>query len=176
MTPQQQPPPQPGRTAPTFPDPASSPGDTTARFLNSMASPDPAVRQAAGAFARRRGAAVIVGLGDLAAHSDNAIAKSAKQALGEITHYAARPGAGNEARAVAAQLLVVANDTARPRAVRAHALHLLGFVAGDAHVPALGRLLADHEIGQDARMALERIGSSAARRALANVAKQTSGV
>lgn len=135
------------------------------RFLKSIASPDPQLRQVAGRFARRRGAPVIPGLADLMASDDKAIAKAAKMALRDITHYAAQPGAWRERLAVAQALLAVAASN-RPRMVRAEALHLLGFVADARFAPAVSALVGDNEVGEDARMALERIkaAQSAGRR------------
>lgn len=145
------------------PTAAAAPPLETARFLESMASPDPAARRAAATFARRRGASALPGLADLAASSDKAVAKAAQKAMTEITHHAARPGAPGEARQVADALLVIAQATARPRMVRAHALHLAGFVASTATAPALRALRTDKEVGEDARMAWERIGGKAAK-------------
>ena len=137
---------------------SAAPPTETAQFLQSMASPDAAVRRAAAAFARRRGAGALPGLADLAAAPDKALAKAAQKAMADITHHAARPGTPGESRQAAAALRTVAQATARPRMVRAHALHLLGFVATAADVPGLRALLADTEVGGDARLALERIG------------------
>jgi len=145
------------------PTAAAAPPET-ARFLESMASPDSSVRRAAAAFARRRGAGALPGLADLAASPDKALAKSAQKAMADITHHAARPGTPSEARQAADALLKIAQTTSRPRMVRAHALHLLGFVATDADVPGLRALLADTEVGGDARLALERISGKAAKR------------
>ncbi len=137
---------------------------TDAKFLESMASPDPAVRRAAAAFARRRGADALPGLADLAASSDKAVAKAAQKAMADIIHHAARPGAGGEAGQAAAALLNIAQAANRPRAVRAHALYLLGFVASKTAAPVLKGLMTDREIGEDARMALDRIGGGTAKR------------
>ncbi len=145
---------------------AASPPDAD-RFLESMASPDPAVRRAAAAFARRRGPGALTGLADLAASSDKAVAKAAQKAMADLTHHAARPGAPTEARQVSGALLTIAQTANRPRAVRAQALHLLGFVATDVAVPVLRSLLADPQVADDARMTLSRVGTRASRDALA---------
>lgn len=147
----------------TAPNPSPAPDAATARFLQSMASPDPAVRQAAAGFARRRGAPALPGLADLAGGQDKPIAKAAKKAMEDITHYAASPGAQREAHAVAQQLLAVA-ASGRPREVRSHALYLLGFVGTDEMVPALTTLFPNNEVGEDARMAAERISGKAVAR------------
>lgn len=138
----------------------------TADFLRDLASPDAAVRQAAAASARTQGAGAIAGLGDLASGPDKAVAKAARKALEDIAHHAARPGAkGKETQAVADQMALL-TDAKRPRALRAHALHLLGFVGRDKNVAGIARLLSDPQVGDDARMALERINTGAARKAL----------
>lgn len=135
--------------------------DTTAQFLESIASPDPQVRALALSFARRKGASVIPGLANVAAHTDPAIAKGAQQAMTDITHYACQPGFRAERAGVADALLGIARDTTRPRRVRAHALHLLGFAGGPVHAKAATVLEADPNIGEDARMACERIKRAA---------------
>ena len=137
----------------------TSSSDITTTFLKNLSSPDPVVRGVTARCARRRGAPALAGLADLAAGEDKPIAKAAKKAMEDITHYAARPGARDEAATVAAELLHIAEAKPRPRMVRAHALYLLGFAGDDRAIPGLTRLLPDPEIGEDARMALERIGS-----------------
>jgi HEAT repeat protein len=134
---------------------AASP-ENVALFLQDIASPNPQVRYMAWRFASRRGARAVVPLGDLAASEDKGVAKAAQGALQEIAFYAGRPDAQDEARAVAEQLLLLTAPS-RPRAVRANALHLLGFVADKPLALAIARLSQDPEVGEDARMALQRI-------------------
>jgi hypothetical protein len=126
-------------------------------FLKEIASADPQVRYTAWKFAGRMGASAVVPLGDLLASQNPAIVKAARGALQDITHYAARPGVRSEARAVAAELLKLAGPD-RSRLVRAEALTLLGFVADAGDAPAIARLQEDRQVGQEARMALERSG------------------
>jgi hypothetical protein len=78
--------------------------------------------------------------------------------MADIVHHAARPGgAPGEVRQAADALLGVARAAGRPRMVRAHALHLLGFVAkNNTTASALRTLMTDPEVGEDARMALAR--------------------
>ncbi len=135
--------------------PAASP-EKVGHFLREIASQDSRVRHTAWQNAARMGAAAVSGLGDLAASADKGVAKAANGALEEIAHYAARPGAPDEAHAVSEQLLGLA-ASGRPRAVRAHALHLLGFVGDARAVPEITRLLPDTDVGDEARMALERL-------------------
>ncbi len=134
---------------------AASP-ENVALFLKEVASPNPHVRYTAWRFASRRGAGAVVPLGDLCASEDQGVAKAARGALQEVALYAGRPGAEDEARAVSERLLLL-TDASRPRSVRAHALHLLGFVADKRSTAPIARLLGDPEVGEEARMALERI-------------------
>ena len=134
-------------------------------LLDQLQSPDANVRLNAWKSAGPAGANAVIGLGDLMASPDKSIAKCATGALQNVAHYAARPGAAKEAQAVTTALLKLADST-RPRKVRAEALTLVG-VVGDAHaVPTLTKLLADKDVREDARMALERIPGSASLSAL----------
>jgi hypothetical protein len=116
----------------------------TEAFLREIASPDAQIRATAWRFAARQGAPAVAGLADLMASSASpGVAKAVRGALESIAHHAARPFAPfAERRAVAGQLLRVAEDAGRPRAVRAHALHLLGFVGDRDEEPRLAALVA----------------------------------
>ena len=148
--------------------------DTLTEYIEKMKSPDADVRYAAWKAAGPVGALGVVPLGDLAASPDKGIAKSARGALQNIVHYAARPGSRAEAHSVSVELLKVASDRDRPRTVRADALHLIGFTADSQTVPGVARLLSDSEIRDEARMALERIPGSAATGALRQAAQSAS--
>ena len=92
--------------------------------------------------------------------SDKARAKAAKLALEQVAHNAARPGAPKaERQTTIAGLLEVARSS-RPRLARAHALRLLGLIGGKVEERALSSLERDPEIGEDARMARERLHRS----------------
>lgn len=135
-------------------------------LIQNLKSTDAEVRYAAWRLAGPAGAAAIIPIADLMASTDKGVVRSATEALGRVTHYAARPAASkNEKRAVAQALLQVATSP-RPRLVRGEALHQLGFVADERNVSAIARLLDDPEVREDARMALERIPGTASLRAL----------
>jgi hypothetical protein len=74
------------------------------------------------------GTAALVPLGEILGGSDPAAAKMAGEAIKRIVHNAARPGAKAEARAAAAQLVLL-SDRTQPLKVRREVLHLLGMVA-----------------------------------------------
>jgi HEAT repeat protein len=134
-------------------------------LLDRLQSPDANVRYKAWREAGPVGAGAVTGLADLLASPDKGIARAAQGALETIVHYAARPGATNEARAVSVELLKAATAE-RPPLVRAQALNMLGFTGDGRAVPGLVKLLAVPAVREEARMALERIPGSAAENAL----------
>ena len=147
--------------------------DTITEFIEKMKSPEADVRYAAWKAAGPVGAPAVVSLADLAASPDKGIAKSARGALQNIVHYAARPGARAEAHAVSVELLKIASDGNRPRTVRADTLNWVGFTADSRTVPGVARLLADEQMRDEARMALERVPGSAATGALRQAAQNS---
>lgn len=134
-------------------------------LLDQLQSPDANVRLNAWKSAGPAGASAVSGLSDLMASPDKSIAKCATGALQNVAHYAARPGATKEAQAVTTALLKLADST-RPRKVRAEALTLVGAIGDARAVPILTKLLADKDVREEARMALERIPGSASLNAL----------
>lgn len=101
----------------------------------------------------------IVDLANRMADSDKVKAKMAKVAMERLVHVQARPGANKDDRKSINQgLLTVAKDgKAYSRMTRANAIRLLGFIGEGGEERALGSLEKDPEIGEDARMARERI-------------------
>lgn len=95
-------------------------------------------------------------LADAMAGADPAAAVQATRALEKLAHNAARPGAPDERGQALAELKKLAISR-RPRKVRAHALRLLGFVGDRGTERALAALERDPEVGEDARMARQRI-------------------
>src|SRR4051812_47880267 len=91
------------------------------------------------------------------ASGDANIAKSAREAMGAIVHHSARPKHAEDAAKAASELLKVAADAKRPKAVRGSALVCLGFAASSSNVAEIAKLFSDADVREDARMALERI-------------------
>ena len=141
----------------------NDPQDALAQFQ----SADPQVRLAARKSAGSLNVTAITGLLNIAASADRGAAKAARGGLEVLVHAAAAPGQRNRARDAADMLVSAAGDTSRPSDVRQYALYLAGFVANTTTVPALSRLLADREVRDAARMALERTPGKPAERALA---------
>jgi HEAT repeat protein len=143
---------------------------TLKSWLEELQSPDAEARAKAARGGATMGASAIAPLADLMASTDKGAARAAKQALQHLAHHAARPGATPEARRASTELLKVA-ASGRPRAVRADALELLGFVGGREVVLALATLLRDAEVREEARMTLERIPGPESLRALQEAMK-----
>lgn len=110
------------------------------------------------------GSSLIVPLGRVMAESDPPAARAALEALRRVTHHCARPGAADERRTAATELLKLTAPSF-PRAVRSEAVYLLGCIGSPQQVQALANLVRDSAVGEDARMALGRIPGSAAARA-----------
>lgn len=139
-------------------------------FLTQINYGDSAARIVAVKRAPLVGTDLILPLGMVYAGSDQASGKAAYEAIKKIVYNAGRPGAVAEAKSAADQLLRLAAPE-YPRFVRADALELLGVVASDTETSALGALIDDKDVGEDARMALERIPGKAADDALKAAAR-----
>lgn len=96
---------------------------------------------------------------------DRVRSKTAGEMLKMMTHHAARPGAKSEARKITGQLAKLTGNQS-PKSMRILALDMLGYVGGPEAIPVLSRQLSDPDVQDQARMALERIPSSAALTAL----------
>ena len=134
-------------------------------WLARVASPDGNVRQAAWLEAAKYGAPAIVPLGQLLAGEDKSVARAARLAMEVIVADAGKPG--NEAkRAATSRALGEALKTQPPVTARQTEIRMLALVGGDEAAPLLGSLLADKDVGEDARQALARIPGPAATQAL----------
>jgi len=127
-----------------------------AALIDKIKNPDESVRYAAWQAAGPEGASAVAPLADLVASDDKGVAKAAKGALDNVAHYGARPGGHSDAHAVSVALLKLAQSS-RPYAVRAQALHLLGFTADSRMAAEIGKLLEDESVREEARMGRERI-------------------
>ena len=134
-------------------------------FLAQIADPSPHVRTEAWTSAHVVGAPAIAPLAELAEAGDPAVGHAALKAIETIAAHAGRPEAGAE-REAAAQALAEAIQASSDDQVRRELLHCLGLVATHAETPLLGSLLLDPAVGEDARIALERMPGTPATRAL----------
>src|SRR5690606_39781094 len=111
------------------------------------------------------GAGAIQPLAELAAASEGEIRRAATRAMWEIVRHAGRPGAQRERREVVSALLAALQASKEPR-LRSDVIWMLSEIAGRRAVGPLAKLLSDGTLREDARMALQRIQSDAARAAL----------
>jgi HEAT repeat protein len=141
-------------------------------FIGKIESGDAEVRHEAFENAAKMGPEAIEPLGKPLASMDRAVSTAARIALEKIVGPVTRPGAEAERRAASEVLLKLVEPT-HPVAVRNYALELLGVAGGDEAVPTLALLLADAEVGEMARWALERIPGDAAGKALTDAIEKT---
>lgn len=92
---------------------------------------------------------------------------AAKHALDQIVAFAGRPGAEAEKNVVAAELAKLLAPTFSTK-VRREAVHRLALIGGDTEASAIGAMLTDAELAQDAGQALNRLPGEASVRVLAD--------
>jgi hypothetical protein len=96
---------------------------------------------------------------------DLEVARAAKRALWGIVRYVGRPGDDKERNAVLSELLALLAE-AWPDALRREILWMLSEIGADACVPKIAALLANAELQEDARCALQQIPGEASLAAL----------
>lgn len=146
---------------------------TPETLIENIQSTDDTVRAAARDDAGPVGAKAVLPLAKIAASGELEIARAANRAIQNIVYYAGRPGAEDEAKAVAAELLKLLGDS-QPLQLRRDVLWMTWQIAGEEAVEPVAALLANAELHEDARMALERLPGDKATAALkAALAKAT---
>lgn len=113
-------------------------------------------REAAVQQAALVGTSVIPLLLGLYRSDDPAVVKAASEALRRSVHNACRSGSGSE-RAAATKALLEGVGADAPRKQRVDSLYLLGFAASEGEADTLAKQLADPDMREYARLALERI-------------------
>jgi len=134
-------------------------------LIDNIQSKDDATRAAARDGAGPLGAEAMLPLATIAASGELEIARAANRAIQNIVYYAGRPGAEDEAQAVATELLKLLGDS-HPLQLRRDVLWMTWQIAGEEAVEPVAGLLADSELREDARMALERLPGEKATAAL----------
>ena len=125
-------------------------------LIENIQSTTDAVRAAARDDAGPVGAPAVLPLAKIAAGGDLEVARAANRAIQNIVYYAGRPGAEDEAKAVAAELLKLLGDS-QPLQLRRDVLWMTWQIGGEEAVEPVAALLANAELREDARMALERL-------------------
>lgn len=102
------------------------------------------------------GAPAVKPLAKVMEDDDIEVMRAAKRALWKIVRNVGRPGAGDEKKAVVANLKELLGDE-QPALVRREALWMLSEIGGEETVEPVAALLSDEEVCEDARMVLQRI-------------------
>jgi len=111
------------------------------------------------------GAPAVEPLAKVMTDKDMEVARAAKRALWKIVRHTGRPRAVKEKRAVQTELLELLGDD-QPVSVRREVLWMLSEIGTFKAVKPIAALLSNKRLREDARMALERIPSRSAVRAL----------
>ncbi|MCY2954446.1 MAG: HEAT repeat domain-containing protein [Planctomycetota bacterium] len=127
----------------------------TETLLKRIRSRDDQVRCEAWQNAGTVGAPAVGPLAALLVDTDIEVARSAKRAMEKIVHRAGRPGAAAEASAVEAELIKLLKHESP--VIRRAAVWMLSEIGSDESVEPISALLADAQVREDARCALQRI-------------------
>jgi hypothetical protein len=139
-------------------------------LVSRLKDADPNVRMGAARAAGPLGAAALPAMEPLMKGPEAGTAKAAHEALLQIVHYAARPGAQKEAQDVSAELTKwILNGTSLNS--QREAVRRLEFIGDAKAVTVLERTLQVPELREDARLTLERIPDRAATQALERAQK-----
>ena len=131
-------------------------GKAVRELVAKIKDSSPDVRTQAWLGAGGVGAAAVKPLAGVMTDQDLEITRAAKRALWKIVHHAGRPGAQDEKRAVASELIELLGED-REVSVRREILWMLSEIGGRRAVRPMARLLAHEDLCEDARMVLERI-------------------
>ena len=143
----------------------ASQGDAVKELLAGIRNSSDEVRTQAWLNAGQAGAAAVKPLAEVMTNDDLEVARAAKRALWKIVRHAGRPRAVKEKRAVEKELVgLLGND--QPVPVRREVIWMLSEIGARNSIKAVARLIANKELREDARMALERIPSKQALQAL----------
>ena len=107
------------------------------------------------------GAPAVKPLATVMADDNLEVARAAKRALWQIVRYTGRPKANKEKKAVETELVGLLGKD-QPVAVQREVLWMLSEIGARNSIKPIAGLLRNEELREDARMALERIGSKRA--------------
>lgn len=132
-------------------------------LIEKIKGPDDQARTIAWQSAVSLGAAAIKPMAELLKNPDAEVSRAGQRCLWKIVHTVGRPGAEKEKKAVIAELLPLLKSETK---IQHEILWMLSEIGGDESVSALGKLLSDKEVREDARAALQRLGGEGATAAL----------
>ncbi len=137
---------------------------SVSELVAKVSSTDDKVRGPAWQGAASYGAPAVKPLAAVMTNADFEVARAAKRGLWKIVRHAGRPGADAERRAVAQELINLL--AAAPAPVSRDLLWMLSEIGDDSAVEPIAAQLANADVCEDARCALERIPGPAAVAAL----------
>jgi hypothetical protein len=141
---------------------------TTPRLIAAIQSDDANVRTRAWLRAGEAGADALKPLAQAMAKGPLEVSRAAQRAMWRITHDAGAPGApgGSEREATAAALLELLKED-QPAIVRREVLWMVSELADSPQATKpIAALLTHKDLGEDARMVLERLPGDESTRAL----------
>ncbi len=141
-------------------------------LLEHIRSKDDKVRSQAWQGAAGVGAPAIAPLAALLVDAEVEVGRAARHAIERIVHHAGRPGAADEAHAVERELIALLKQESP--AVRRLGLWMLSEIGGDNCVQTVAGLLADPQVRDDARCALQRIPGQKSIEALSDAMARVS--
>lgn len=132
---------------------------TVEKLLELLKSDNPIVRRDAWLKAGPLGADALAGLADLATKGDLEVSRAANRAMWQIVRYAGAPGRETERQAVVQTLGELVADKNWPVQLRRDMVWMLSEILADEELDESIALpfLMDAELGEDVRMALQRI-------------------
>ena len=139
--------------------------DAVKELLAGIKDTDDKVRTQAWLNAGQAGAPAVKALAEVMTDDDLEVARAAKRALWKIVRHAGRPRAVKEKRAVEAELVGLLGKD-QPVLVRREVIWMLSEIGARSSIKTIARLIANKELREDARMALERIPNKQALQAL----------
>lgn len=141
---------------------------TVESLIAKLKDSDDKVRAAAWQAAGTVGAPAISALATLAQQGELEVSRSAVRAMWAIVRHAGRPGAETERAATVGALIDVFADAGLPIQLRRDAAWMLSEIIQDREIPPdeAARFLADPDLREDVRAALQRVGGPNAIAAL----------
>jgi len=141
---------------------------TVDTLIAKLKDKDDKVRAAAWQAAGKVGAAAMSALATLAKDGAMEVSRSAVRAMWAIVRYAGRPGADGERKATVDALIGILSDEGQPVQLRRDVVWMLSEIVRDEEIGVDGAAqgLANPDLREDVRAALQRVGGDKAIAAL----------
>lgn len=133
---------------------------TLSILIEKLKSEDPLVRRDAWLAAGPLGAQALRPLAELASDGELEVARAANRAMWQIVRYVGAPGRNDQRRAVVQTLVQIMKEGLWPVQLQRDIIWMLSEIIADDEIDHNGALqaLLDYDLGEDARMALQRVG------------------